>query len=224
MIPFQGETILTVNEIFYSIQGESSYAGYPCVFIRLTGCNLRCSWCDTRYAYYEGEELSVQDIIQQVLGYKSFLAEITGGEPLVQKETPELTKSLIDQGLTVLVETNGSLDISLLPSACHRIIDLKTPSSNESDKNNLSNLKKIEKNDEIKFVICSLEDYDWAKKIISEYNLSHRCPVLLSPAYGYVECKQLAQWMLEDNLQARLQPQLHKILWPHDFKESDANE
>lgn len=142
----------------------------------------------------------------------------------MQKETPELAKNLIDQGLTVLVETNGSLDINLLPSECHRIIDLKTPSSNESDKNNLSNLENIGENDEIKFVMCNREDYDWTKNIILKYNLSNRCPVLVSPAYGYLECKKLAQWMLEDNLPARLQPQLHKILWPHDFKETGTNE
>lgn len=211
--------MLTVNEIFYSLQGESSFAGYPCVFIRLTGCNLRCKWCDTSYAYYEGQQLSIQDILKKTLYYKSSLVEVTGGEPLLQRETPALVKTLLDKGLTVLVETNGSLDITLLPHECHRIIDMKTPGSNQCDKNNFANLQAVGKKDEIKFVIASRQDYEWSKEIMGKYNLTDRCKVLLSPAQNYIEIKKVARWILQDSLKVRLQPQLHKILWPHDFKE-----
>ena len=211
--------MLTVNEIFYSIQGESSFAGYPCVFIRLTGCNLRCTWCDTSYAYHKGQELSIQEIIQRTLQYHSSLVEVTGGEPLLQKDTPHLVKTLLDKGLTVLVETNGSLDINILPPGCHRIIDIKTPGSSECDRNNYENLQALGNKDEIKFVITSRKDYEWSKEIMTKYKITDRCKVLLSPAYGYIEINKIAQWILQDSLKVRLQPQLHKILWPHDFKE-----
>lgn len=166
----------------------------------------------------------MQNIIEQTLQYNASLVEITGGEPLLQKETSELAKALLDKGLTVLIETNGSMDITILPSGCHRIIDLKTPSSNECGKNDFSNLDVINKKDEIKFVLSDRNDYEWAKKIISEYNITNQCEVLFSPVYGYIECKKIAEWILMDNLKVRLQPQLHKILWPHDFKESDIHE
>jgi 7-carboxy-7-deazaguanine synthase len=159
--------------------------------------------------------------VQRALHFKPFLVEITGGEPLLQKETPALAQSLLDKGLTVLVETNGSLDIEILPPECYRIIDIKTPSSNQCDKNNLANLEAVGEKDEIKFVITSRKDYEWSKEFMAQYELSDRCKVLLSPASGYIESKKVAQWILMDNLKVRLQPQLHKILWPHDFKEMD---
>jgi 7-carboxy-7-deazaguanine synthase len=162
--------------------------------------------------------------VQRVFHYNPFLVEITGGEPLLQKETPALAQSLLDKVLTVLVETNGSLDIELLPSACHRIIDIKTPGSNQCDKNNFANLQAVGEKDEIKFVIASRKDYEWSKEIMTQYELSDRCKVLLSPAHGYIESEKVAQWILKDNLHVRLQPQLHKLLWPQDFKERDRHE
>ncbi|MHB9097603.1 MAG: radical SAM protein [Syntrophales bacterium] len=206
---------LRVNEIFFSIQGESSHAGRPCAFIRLAGCNLRCSYCDTRYAYEEGSMLEISAIERQVSSFGSRLVEITGGEPLLQAETPELIRTLLDRRFTVLLETNGSLDIGIIDERCIRIVDVKCPSSGESGKNRLDNLALITPNDEVKFVIADRADYDYAKGIIAAH-LSCRDglkPPLLSPIFGRIDPESLARWILEDHLDVRLQIQLHKVIW-----------
>jgi 7-carboxy-7-deazaguanine synthase len=206
---------LLVNELFYSIQGESSYAGFPCVFVRLTGCNLRCTYCDTTYAYQEGRSMSLDHILDQVAAYSCSLVEITGGEPLVQEETPELVKQLLAAGYTVLIETNGSLDISLIDARCIKIVDFKCPSSGMEMKNDFGNLDRLSKHDEIKFVIGSEEDYGFAQRVYSTIrsrglnNLVH-----FSPVFGKLNPRMLAEWILKDHLEARLALQLHKIIWP----------
>jgi 7-carboxy-7-deazaguanine synthase len=207
--------LLKVNELFYSIQGESSHAGRPCVFIRLTGCNLRCSYCDTRYAYDEGQNLEIGEIIDRVTSYRCRLIEITGGEPLIQKETPELIHQLLERGFEVLLETNGSLDISNIDDRCVKIVDIKCPSSGEVKNNDLENLKRLSDKDEIKFVIGSEEDYVYAKKIMSligKRNLRIKPPVF-SPVHKQMNSKLLAEWILADHIDVRMQIQLHKIIW-----------
>jgi len=207
--------LLKVNELFYSIQGESSHAGRPCVFVRLTGCNLRCSYCDTRYAYDEGQNLEIDEIIDRVTSYRCRLIEITGGEPLIQKETPELIHKLLERGFEVLLETNGSLDISNIDDRCVKIVDIKCPSSGEVKNNDLENLKKLSDKDEIKFVIGSEEDYVYAKKIMSwigKRNLRIKPPVF-SPVHKQMNSKLLAEWILADHIDVRMQIQLHKIIW-----------
>jgi 7-carboxy-7-deazaguanine synthase len=206
---------LRVNEIFFSIQGESSHAGRPCAFIRLTGCNLRCSYCDTAYAYDEGSRLEIQEIEREIRSFDCRLVEITGGEPLLQPETLELIKVLLDRHHTVLLETNGSLEIGGVDERCIRIVDVKCPSSGESDKNRLENLAIITPNDEVKFVIGDREDFAYAKSIISTH-LSGRNglkPPLISPVFGRIDLENLARWILEDHLDVRLQIQLHKVIW-----------
>ncbi len=206
---------LLVNEIFYSIQGESIYSGIPCVFIRLTGCNLRCSYCDTAYAYYEGVELRIEEILSRVDNYKCPLIEITGGEPLLQDGTPLLIYRLLEKKYEVLLETNGSIDISVVDSRCIKIVDIKCPSSGENDKNDLENLKRLNQKDQIKFVVGSREDYVFAKKTtkLIPHGFSMK-NVLFSPLIEQMHPSQLAEWILEDRLRVRLQIQLHKILWP----------
>jgi 7-carboxy-7-deazaguanine synthase len=207
--------LLKVNEIFYSIQGESSYAGLSCVFVRLTGCNLRCSYCDTRYAYEEGKDLEIGEIIDRVTSYRCRLVEITGGEPLIQKETPHLIYQLVEKGFEVLLETNGSLNISLVDGRCIKIVDIKCPSSGQEKKNDLENLKRLSVKDEIKFVIGSREDYLYAQNIMSlikKSNLKIK-PPLFSPLYSRMDPKLLAEWIVADHLDVRLQIQLHKIIW-----------
>lgn len=206
---------LQVNEIFFSIQGESSHAGRPCAFIRLAGCNLRCSYCDTRYAYEEGTAREIPDIERQVRSCGSRLVEVTGGEPLLQAETPELIRTLLEGRFTVLLETNGSQDIGVIDERCVRIVDVKCPSSGESGKNRLENLALVTPNDEVKFVIGDRGDYDWAKGIIAAH-LSCRGglkPPLISPVFGRIDPESLARWILEDHLDVRLQIQLHKVIW-----------
>ncbi len=207
--------MLKVNEIFYSIQGESSYAGRPCVFVRLTGCNLRCSYCDTRYAYDEGEDLELGDIIDRITSPRCALVEITGGEPLMQKDTPLLIRKLLDMGFEVLLETNGSMDISAIDDRCVKIVDIKCPSSGEAAKNELANLKRLQTKDEIKFAIGSREDYDYAKNILSFINSANENikPPLFSPVYGKINPELLARWILADHLNVRVQIQLHKVIW-----------
>jgi 7-carboxy-7-deazaguanine synthase len=207
--------LLKVNEIFYSIQGESSYAGRPCVFVRLTGCNLRCSYCDTRYAYEEGEDLEIGEIINRITSYRCRLVEITGGEPLIQKDTSLLIQQLLDLGFEVLLETNGSMDISVIDNRCVKILDIKCPSSGEAKRNDLENLKRLQPKDEIKFAIGSKEDYDYAKNILSFMNRAdgNIKPPLLSPVYGRMNPELLAQWILADHLDVRMQIQLHKVIW-----------
>lgn len=208
---------LKVNEIFYSIQGESTYAGRPCVFVRLTGCNLRCSYCDTQFAYEEGEEMEIAHIVNRVGFYACPLVEVTGGEPLMQKETPVLIHSLIEEGYEVLTETNGSQDIGQVDNRCVRIVDVKCPASGEHLQNDLGNLDRLTDRDEIKFVISNRKDYDYAREMVDS-KLFGKNPVHFSPAFGMLESKKLARWLLEDHLNVRLHLQLHKIIWGPEEK------
>ncbi len=210
--------MLKVNEIFYSIQGESSFAGYPCVFIRLTGCNIRCSYCDTRYAYDEGKEMSIDSILHQMKEYNCNRVEITGGEPLLQEKTADLSRKLLDQNYRVWIETNGTKNIDVLPDGVTRIVDVKCTGSGEKDKMYWQNLSRLKYRDEVKFVLASREDYDEAKQVIQKYDLIGRAQVLLSPADGRLQISDLADWMLSDGLDVRLQPQLHKIIWPEETR------
>jgi 7-carboxy-7-deazaguanine synthase len=206
---------LKVNEIFFSIQGESSHVGRPCAFIRLAGCNLRCAYCDTRYAYEEGSWREMSDIEREIRPFRCRLVEVTGGEPLLQEQTPELIRRLLDGGYTVLLETNGSRDISVVDGRCTRIVDVKCPSSGQSDKNRLENLEIITPNDEVKFVIGDRGDFDYARAVISAH-LSRRGdlkPPLFSPIFRRLNLESLARWILEDHLDVRLQIQLHKWIW-----------
>ena len=211
--------MLKVNEIFYSIQGESSFAGLPCVFVRLTGCNLRCSWCDTTYAYAEGFNVSVDEILSRIQAYPCRLVEITGGEPLLQQETPVLAARLLDQGYTVLIETNGSKNIDILDSRCVRIMDIKCPSSRESGNNDFANLGRLTAHDEVKFVIGSREDYDYAKAVLEKLPDFFKIKnIHFSPLYVIMTPVMLAGWMLEDGVAARLTLQQHKIIWPDTLR------
>ena len=204
---------LVINEIFYSIQGESSFAGWPCVFIRLTGCNLRCTWCDTAYAFDKGQPLSLDDIIAKVCNFDCPLVEVTGGEPLLQSNVLPLLKRLCDLGKTVLLETGGSLDIVPVDLRIIKIMDLKCPSSGETDKNRYANLRHLTKQDEIKFVIAGRADYDWASRTLTEHQLSTRCTILFSPVIEQLPLQMLAEWILADRLPVRLQTQWHKHIW-----------
>ncbi len=206
--------MLRVTEIFHSIQGESSRVGLPCVFIRLTGCNLRCSYCDTAYAWTGGSDWPLERIVERTQSFGCALVEITGGEPLAQEETPSLAGRLIDTGHTVLVETNGSLDISRLPAAAVKIMDVKCPGSGESAKTVWQNLDRLGPEDEVKFVISDSADYVWAKEVIRGKGLESRARVLLSPAHGRMDLALLAEWVLGDRLNVRLQVPFHKIIWP----------
>ena len=209
---------LKVNEIFFSIQGESSYAGRPCVFVRLTGCNLRCSYCDTQYAYEEGAELEIAEIVKRVTSHRCTLVEVTGGEPLIQKETPILIHRLLEEGYEVLMETNGSQDISRVDDRCVKIVDIKCPSSGQTGHNDLRNLDRLTNHDEVKFVIADREDYKYAKRILDlmDTNIFRKNRVHFSPAYGRIELDTLAEWILEDHLDVRLHLQLHKVIWAPD--------
>ena len=209
---------IKVNEIFYSIQGESSYVGRPCVFVRLAGCNLRCSYCDTQFAYEEGEELAIADIVSRVHSHRCRLVEVTGGEPLIQEETPMLVHRLLQEGYEVLMETNGTQDISQVDESCVRIVDIKCPSSGQHTHNDLRNLDRLTNHDEVKFVISHREDYNYARQILdlTDPKLFRRNPVHFSPIFGRLEPRTLAEWLLEDHLDVRLHLQLHKIIWAPD--------
>jgi 7-carboxy-7-deazaguanine synthase len=206
---------LKVNEIFYSIQGESSCAGRPCAFVRLTGCNLRCAYCDTQYAYEDGIWLEIPEILRKVSLFDCRLVEITGGEPLLQEQTPALIRTLLNQDFTVLLETNGSLDIGAVDERCIRILDVKCPSSGESEKNRLENLDVLTPDDELKFVIGSRQDYEYAKFILATFlpERTHLKPPLFSSVFSRIDTQTLAQWILRDHLDVRLQIQLHKLIW-----------
>ena len=203
-----------VNEIFYSIQGESTYSGMPCIFIRLSGCNLRCSWCDTAYAYDDGFDITIDDILKQVKKFNCRLVEVTGGEPLLQAGTPVLIERLLNKGYEVLLETNGSLDTTGIDERCIKIIDVKCPSSGESKKNRLENLKRLNPLDQLKFVIETRDDYAFAKKILKEVPAISGNRVLFSPVSKKLKPSLLAEWILDDGLEARLHLQIHKIVWP----------
>jgi 7-carboxy-7-deazaguanine synthase len=205
---------LTINEIYFSIQGESTWAGLPCVFVRLTFCDLRCTYCDTEYAFYEGKKQTLGEIVNAVLGYDCPLVEVTGGEPLLQKNVLPLMTLLADAGRTVLLETSGAHDISEVDPRVHRIMDLKTPGSGEAERNLFSNLEYLTPRDEVKFVIGSREDYEWSRAQVREHRLVERCrAVLFSPIFGRIDPREIVEWVLADNLPVRFQLQMHKFIW-----------
>lgn len=205
---------MRITEIFLSIQGESSWAGFACVFVRTTGCNLRCVWCDTDYAFYGGRDMLVEEIVAEVerIGRDCKLVELTGGEPLLQKDVGRLAELLLARDCTVLCETSGSIDIGVLPAEVIKIMDIKCPGSGEVDSNLWDNLERLGPEDEIKFVVRDRADYDWALAVIAERKLAGR-RLLLAPVWGELELKDLAGWMMKDNVLARLQTQLHKHIW-----------
>ena len=210
--------MLRVNEIFHSIQGESTHAGRPCVFVRLTGCNLRCGWCDTAYAFYEGSAWTVDEVVHRVETYDCTLVEVTGGEPLLQPEAFDLMRALLARGHDVLLETGGSLPIERVPEGVRRIVDVKCPGSGESDRNRWENLDALRPGDELKFVIADRVDYDWAVGVLRARALHERVPVLFSTVQGALPAGELARWVLDDKLPVRLQLQMHKILWPAEVR------
>ncbi|MDO9205776.1 7-carboxy-7-deazaguanine synthase QueE [Methylotenera sp.] len=204
---------LKIHEIFYSIQGESSRIGLPTVFIRLTGCPMRCVYCDTAYAFSGGSNMEITDILAKVVTYGTKYVTVTGGEPLAQKDCHILLKDLCDKGYSVSLETGGAIDISLVDKRVSVILDVKTPGSGEVKNNLWGNLAHLKKSDEVKFVLCSRADYDWAKEILVSHQITDKCPVLFSPVYSQVSPTELAEWVLADKLPVRMQVQLHKILW-----------
>lgn len=209
---------MRITEIFYSIQGESTYSGLPCVFIRTTGCNLRCVWCDTEYSFYGGEEMSLEEILAKVAGYDCKLVELTGGEPMLQKEIYELSERLLAHGYTVLMETGGSLDLSRLHPAVIKIMDLKCPGSGEVEQNFWPNLDILQPHDQIKFVIKDRRDYEWAIATMRKHRLEERFQLLISPVFNEMDYLRLAEWLLADGVKARFQVQLHKYIWPPDMR------
>ena len=206
---------MKINELFYSIQGESSFAGLPCAFIRLTGCNLRCAWCDTQYAFFDGTELSVPEIARKIAAYPTRLALVTGGEPMLQNGVHELFSALFERGYTVLLETGGHESLSDVDSRVHKIVDFKCPSSGMSDRNCYANVRYLTRNDEVKFVIADRNDFDWACELIRKYDLTALAgTVHFSPVFGKISFADLAAWILDCGLTVRMHPQLHKIVWP----------
>lgn len=207
-------TSLRINEIFHSLQGESSTVGLPTTFVRLTGCPLRCGYCDTAYAFHQGQQISLEDILQQVRLAGARRVCVTGGEPLAQPACLPLLSVLCDDGLKVSLETSGAMDISEVDARVKIVMDLKTPGSNECDRNLESNIRYLRSKDEVKFVICDRRDYEWSKAKVDQYDLMNRVgEVLFSPSFGQVDYQQLADWILHDRLQVRMQVQLHKIIW-----------
>jgi 7-carboxy-7-deazaguanine synthase len=207
------EQRLRVNEIFYSLQGESSFAGRPCVLVRLTGCHLRCSWCDSEHAFYEGEWLSVGEVLARVATIGCPLVELTGGEPLLQPAAPPLLAALCDAGYQVLLETSGAVDISPVDPRVRRIVDVKCPGSGEAQSNHWPNFETLRATDELKLVLADEDDYEWARDLVLERRLHERCAVWFSPVAGALDPALLAGWILRDHLPVRLQLQLHKLLW-----------
>jgi 7-carboxy-7-deazaguanine synthase len=215
MRPLQGKAAgtLVIHEIYRSLQGESTFAGLPCVFVRLTACHLRCVYCDTPHAFNQGETMSLDDVVARALALGDDLVEITGGEPLLQLEVYPLMSRLADAGKTVLLETSGALETSAVDPRVRVILDLKTPGSGEVEANDWSNIERLKPTDELKFVLCDRADFDWAVNVVGEHRLTERCPVLFSAAFGQVNPTDLAAWILESRLPVRLQLQQHKILW-----------
>jgi 7-carboxy-7-deazaguanine synthase len=207
------DTSLKINEIFLSLQGESSRAGLPTVFIRLTGCPLRCHYCDTEYAFYAGEKKSIQEIIDEVCKTEVKHVCVTGGEPLAQKNCAPLLVELCEMGFNVSLETSGAIDIKSVDKRVSRIVDIKTPGSGEVERNLMENFNHLNDRDEVKFVICDQDDYEWSKSILEQYQLQTKSSVLFSPSYQQLDSRQLANWILEDKLEVRFQLQLHKQLW-----------
>lgn len=211
--------MLTVNEIFFSIQGESSYAGRPCVFVRLTGCDLRCVWCDTSYAFEGGSRRAVDDVVAAVDSHGCSLVEITGGEPLLQGDVYPLMQSLLASGKTVLIETGGHVDISEVPREVVKVVDVKCPGSGEAGQTDFANIDRLAPHDEVKFVIRDRLDYEFARELVREHRLESRCAaVLFSPVHRVLDSKELAEWVLADHLPVRVQVQLHKYLWGDDAR------
>jgi 7-carboxy-7-deazaguanine synthase len=209
---------MRVTEIFHSIQGESSFVGQPCVFIRLTGCPLRCAWCDTEYAFYGGNEQSMEDILGKVESYGCRLVEITGGEPLAQSDAFPLITKLCERGYDVLIETSGAIDTAAVDARAHVILDVKCPGSGMSDRMHWPNLDRLSMKDEAKFVLADRADYEWARQVLERHELATRCTVLMSPVFGSLDPRQLAEWVLADRLPVRLQLQLHKLIWAPDMR------
>ncbi|MCZ6804086.1 MAG: 7-carboxy-7-deazaguanine synthase QueE [Proteobacteria bacterium] len=213
LVQQQTQVDLRINEIFFSIQGESTKVGLPTVFIRLTGCPLRCRYCDTAYAFHDGEKMTIDAIIQDISQYRAKHVTVTGGEPLAQRSCHELLSRLCDEGFNVSLETSGAIDVANVDDRVMKILDIKTPGSTEDDKNRFENLAHLNSNDQIKFVICDQSDYAWSKQKLIEHNLTDICEVLFSPEHESQNPADLADWILEDKLNVRLQVQLHKYLW-----------
>jgi 7-carboxy-7-deazaguanine synthase len=205
--------MLKINEIYASIQGESSHTGLPCIFIRLTGCNLRCTWCDTAYAFHKGDDLTVEETIQKVETFSLPLVEITGGEPLMQEEVYPLMDKLLETGYRVMLETGGALPIDKVPEKVIKILDIKCPGSGEDKKNHLKNLKLLAPHDEVKFVLLDRADYEWSRDLLKKLALPSSIQILFSPVFDKLDLKDLSEWILEDRLSVRLQTQLHKVIW-----------
>jgi len=206
--------MLTVNEIFHSVQGESTRAGVRCVFVRLTACDLRCSWCDTPYAFHEGRKMSIQEVLDTVASYECPTVELTGGEPLLQKDVYPLMGALLEAGHTVLIETGGHVNIGQVPADVIKIVDVKCPGSGEAHRMDWDNLSKLAAHDEVKFVIRDREDYEYARDVLTRYALEGRCAaVLFSPVHDVLNTRQLAEWVLADRLPVRVQLQVHKYIW-----------
>jgi 7-carboxy-7-deazaguanine synthase len=208
------DDVLMIHEIYASIQGESSFAGVPCTFVRTTGCNLRCSWCDTTQAFHGGEKLARAEVLQRALALNTPLVELTGGEPLLQAGVPPLLRELCDAGKTVLIETSGERDISVVDPRVHRIVDVKAPGSGEHLRNRRENWSLLSERDELKFVLKHREDYEWSRALVREHVLHERCRhVLFSPVHGVLDPRELVAWVLEDALPVRVNLQLHKYVW-----------
>jgi 7-carboxy-7-deazaguanine synthase len=211
--------LLTINEIFYSIQGESTYAGRPCVFVRLTACDLRCTWCDTAYAFHEGRKRSLDEVLAEVEGYHCPLVEVTGGEPLLQEEVYPLMHGLLDRGRTVLLETGGHRSTERVPEQVITILDVKCPGSGEAHRNDWANLARLRPRDEVKFVIKDRVDYEYARDVIQRHDLEGRAAaILFSPVHGMLDPKRLSEWVLADRLPVRVQLQVHKYIWDPDTR------
>lgn len=210
------EERLRVIEVYTSVQGESTFVGLPCIFIRLAGCNLRCVWCDSVFTFKGGHARSIDDVVAEVLATGIPLVELTGGEPLVHRQAIPLMERLLSAGTTVLLETSGSRDIGPVPPGVHIIMDLKPPDSGEVAANLWSNIEKLSMKDEVKFVIASRRDFEWSRDIVAQHQLDQRAKVLFSPVFGSVQPRQLVEWMLADKVPARFQLQMHKVVWPPD--------
>ena len=209
---------LKINEIYYSVQGESTHSGCPCIFIRLTYCNLRCSYCDTEYAFYDGKDKEITDIMSEIKRWDCNLVEVTGGEPLFQDECIDLLNELVNSNYEVMLETGGSLSISDVPKKVVKIVDFKCPSSGMVKKNLWSIVNDLQSHDEVKFVIGNREDFDWAKDRITEYSLDKICTLLFSPTFGEIDPQQIVEWILAENLPVRMQLQMHKMIWSPEEK------
>jgi 7-carboxy-7-deazaguanine synthase len=209
---------MRVTEIFHSVQGESTFAGLPCVFVRLTGCPLRCTWCDTDYAFFGGSEHSLDDILGKIRSFGCPLVEVTGGEPLSQAETTTLLHRLCQERFTVLLETSGAVDTAMVDPSVRIILDMKCPGSGMTDRMHWPNVERLRPQDEAKFVIQDRIDYDWAKGILNRFRVTERCPVLFSPVFSALDPRDLSEWILADRLPVRLQLQMHKYIWAPDMR------